>query len=108
MIPILLLAQSFIRQNRWLLLAFVLWPFLLGAFVWSPHHGAARDDVSAIMQQELFYGVAVVAFLASSAIYNEKRSRRIIGVLAKAVSRAQYLLGIVLGTACFAVVYFAA
>lgn len=108
MIPILLLARSFTRQNRWLLLAFVLWPFLLGAFVRVPHHAAGRADVSEIVQQEVFYGVAVVGFLAASAIYNEKRSRRIIGVLAKGVSRAQYLLAFVAGAGCFAIVYFAA
>ena len=108
MMPVLLLAKSFIRQNRWLLLAFVLWPFLLGAFVWAPHHAAARDDVAEIVQQEIFYGVAVAAFLTSSAIYNEKRSRRIIGVLSKAVSRSEYLLGLMLGSGCFAAAYFIA
>jgi ABC-type transport system involved in multi-copper enzyme maturation permease subunit len=108
MTPLLLLAKSFIRQNRWLLLAFVFWPFLLGAFVWSPHHAAARSEVSELLQQEVFYGVAVATFLISSAIYNEKRSRRIIGVLSKAVSRAQYLVGLVLGSGFFALVYFVA
>jgi ABC-type transport system involved in multi-copper enzyme maturation permease subunit len=108
MTPVLLLAKSFIRQNRWLLLAFVFWPFLLGAFVWSPHHAAARSEVSELLQQEIFYGVAVATFLISTAIYNEKRSRRIIGVLSKAVSRAQYLVGLVLGSGFFALVYFVA
>jgi hypothetical protein len=108
MTPVVLLATSFIRQNRWLLLAFVLWPFLLGGFVWSPHHQAAASEVIEIIQQEVFYGVIVATFLISSAIYNEKRSRRIIGVLSKAVSRAQYLLGLVLGCGCFASVYFIA
>lgn len=95
------------RQNRWLLLAFVGWPFLLGAFLWSPNHAASRQDVAEIVQQETFYGTAVVTFLVSSTIYNEKRSRRIIGVLSKAVSREQYLLGLLLGSACFAAAYFA-
>ena len=108
MTSVLLLAKSFIRQNRWFLLAFVFWPFLLGAFVWSPHHGAARSEVTEILQQEVFYGIAVATFLISSAIYNEKRSRRIIGVLSKAVSRAQYLIGLVLGSGFFALVYFVA
>jgi hypothetical protein len=105
MMPFVLLAKSFIRQNRWLLLAFVFWPLVLGAFVWAPHHAAAQDEVMDIIQQEVFYGVAVATFLISSAIYNEKRSRRIIGVLSKAVSRTQYLLSLVLGVGCFASVY---
>lgn len=108
MIPVLLLARSFIRQNRWLLIAFVLWPFLLGAFTWSPEHRANKTEAMEILQQEVFYGVAVVAFLASSAVYNEKRSRRIIGVLSKGISRRQYLCGLLSACAGFAVLYFAA
>lgn len=108
MTPILLLAKNFLRQNRWLLLALVAWPFLMGAFLLFPQHAATREDVSEIVQMEVRYGVIVIAFLASSAIYNEKRSRRIIGVLSKAVSREQYLGGLLLGSAYFAMAYFAA
>ena len=108
MTPVLLLAKSFMRQNRWLLLAFVCWPFLLAAILWFPHQTTSRDDISEMAQMEIRYGVVVVAFLASSAIYNEKRSRRIIGVLSKAVSREQYLGGLLLGSAYFAVAYYAA
>ena len=103
---VLLLAGSFVRQNRWLLLVFILWPIVLGVFVWSPHHTATSADVLEIVQQELLYGLVIVTFLASSAIHNEKRSRRILGVLSKAVSRMQYLLGFLIGAVCFAVVYF--
>jgi ABC-type transport system involved in multi-copper enzyme maturation permease subunit len=108
MIPVLLLAKAFARQNRWLLLAFVGWPFLLAVVIWFPHQAPSRDDISEIAQMEIRYGVVVVAFLASSAIYNEKRSRRIIGVLSKAVSREQYLGGLLLGSAYFAMAYYAA
>jgi ABC-type transport system involved in multi-copper enzyme maturation permease subunit len=107
MISILLLAKNFIRQNRWLLLAFVLWPLLLGSLVRSPGE-ATTADLSELLQQEMFYGLVVVAFLASSAIYNEKRSRRIVAVLSKAVSRAQYLVGFMGGAICFAGIYFVA
>lgn len=108
MMPVLLLARNFIRQNRWLLLAFVLWPFLLGTFVWFPQHHANKNEVLEIVQQEVFYGVAVVAFLASSAVYNETRSRRIVGVLSKGISRGQYLSGLLLACAFFGLIYFAA
>ena len=106
MIPVLLLARNFVRQNRWLLAAFMLWPFLLGAFAWSPHHPANRDDVADDLRMEVFYGLVVVAFLSSSAIYNEERSRRIVGVLSKYVSHLQYLLGLWTGACCFAALYF--
>ena len=108
MIPLLLLARAFVRQNRWLLLAFALWPFVLGAFVWSPHGSTNQEDVTEIIQQEVFYGTAVIAFLASSGIYNERRSRRILAILSKAVSRFQLLMALLLGSLLFAIAYFAA
>lgn len=106
MSAILLLAKSFVRQNRWLLLVFVLWPFVLGAFIWSPHRTTAPTDVSEIVQQETLYGLVIVMFLATSAIHNERRSRRIVGVLSKGITRIHYLLGFLAGTTWFAVVYF--
>jgi hypothetical protein len=106
MTVILRLARSFVRQNRWLLFIFVLWPLVLGAFVWFPHLTAPPADVLEIVQQEILYGLVIVTFLASSAIHNEKRSRRILGVLSKAVSRTQYLLGFLTGAMCFAAIYF--
>lgn len=105
---VLLLGASFIRQNRWLMLAFVGWPFLMSAFEWSPHHALNLDDVNAMVQEEVFYGLAIADFLASAAIYNEKRSRRIAGVLSKSVSRTQYLLGLIAGSTVFGGVYFVA
>jgi ABC-type transport system involved in multi-copper enzyme maturation permease subunit len=110
MMPIWLLARSFMRQNRWLMLAFVLWPFFFGTLLSLSEHPAANgvpeSEVQEIALQEIFYGVAVVGFLASSAVHNEKRSRRITGVLSKAVSREQYLAGLLLASACFAGIYF--
>jgi ABC-type transport system involved in multi-copper enzyme maturation permease subunit len=108
MIPVLLISKSFVRQNRWLLMALAAWPFLFGAFLWSPQGKSSYADVAEVLQQEIIYGVAVVTFLASSAIYNERRSRRIIAVLSKGISRMQYLLGLLLGSLCCAAAYFAA
>ncbi len=102
----LLMASDTARQNRWIVIAFVLWPFLLGVFVWSPTRHVVIDDVAAIVQQEILYGLAIAAFLSSSTIRNEERSRRIIGVLSKAVARWEYLLGILLASISCAAVYF--
>jgi ABC-type transport system involved in multi-copper enzyme maturation permease subunit len=104
MTRIWLLARTFMRQNRWLMLAFVLWPFLFGTLLSLPQHPTS-NEVQEIAVQEIFYGVAVVGFLASSAVHNEKRSRRILGVLSKAVSRAEYLGGLLVASACFAGIY---
>ena len=44
-------------------------------------------------------------FFGGSAIYNERRSRQILGVLSKAVGRQQYLSGLVLGVTIACALY---
>src|SRR5207253_10931706 len=44
-------------------------------------------------------------FFGASAIYNERRSRRILGVLSKAVARDQYLAGLILGVTLACAIY---
>lgn len=105
MTAIFLLGKSFVRQNRWLLIVLLLWPLVVGASVRYTHSASTVSDVLEIVQPEMLYGLLIVTFLASSAVYNERRSRRILGVLSKAVSRIQYLLGFLVGATWFAVVY---
>lgn len=105
MTAIFLLGKSFVRQNRWLLIVLLLWPLVVGASVGYTHSASTVSDVLEIVQPEMLYGLLIVTFLASSAVYNERRSRRILGVLSKAVSRIQYLLGFLVGATWFAVVY---
>jgi ABC-type transport system involved in multi-copper enzyme maturation permease subunit len=57
------------------------------------------------VKQQAFYGVAFTAFLAASAIHNERRSRRILAVLAKGIERGQYLAGLITGVLLAAVLY---
>jgi ABC-type transport system involved in multi-copper enzyme maturation permease subunit len=108
MAPIFLLAKAFVRQNRWLLLVFVLWPLLLGALASPQIPSDNFADNIEIIEQEFLYGVAVTAFFASSAIYNERRSRRIVTILSKSVSRGEYLSGMLLGVLIFSAAYFVA
>ena len=50
-----------------------------------------------IFKQVAVYVVAFSIFFGGSAIYNERKSRRILAVLSKAVARQQYLSGLILG-----------
>ena len=68
----------------------------------------SQDDALFLLKQQAVYGVVFTAFLASSAIYNQRRSRRILAVLSKAVSRAEYLAGLEVGFLVAAAVYSAA
>jgi len=104
--PVLLIAANFLREHRWPVLIMFAWIALTAAAAadFGRDH-VASDDVVFYVQQQAVYICLFSAFLAADAIHNERRSRRILLLLSKAVSRAQYLLAIVLGTGAMAIAY---
>ncbi len=99
-----LIALNFLRESRWAILLLLLWALISGvAAAYSIK--ASQDDALFLLKQQAVYGAVFTAFLASSAIYNQRRSRRILAVLAKAISRPQYLAGLELGFLISAAVY---
>ena len=103
--PILLIALNFVREQRWPIFVLLLWVVLLamvGLFADLPRE---RDDLLFIFKQIAVYVIAFSVFFGASAIYNERRSRRILGVLSKAVARDQYLAGLILGVATACAIY---
>jgi ABC-type transport system involved in multi-copper enzyme maturation permease subunit len=107
--PVLLIAANFLREQRWLTLVLVLYALGLAAiFGFSEKQVSAEDAVFFLRQQSL-YAPLFSLFLAVSAIHNERRSRRILAVLSKALTRRQYIAGLlagllaVLGAYCVAI-----
>ncbi len=86
-----LIAQRLLRQNRWLWVLLVLWPWGMAAILLVPGGGLAESDVAALLEQECFYGLALVAFTGGTLLGNESRSQRIALVLSRAVSRREYM-----------------
>jgi len=107
MIPIILIAVNFVREQRWPLIAMLGYVVVFGGGI-----GMAADadpgDVLFFLRSLGVYGLAFTAFLAASAIHNERRSRRILAVLSKGIERGQYLAGLLAGTALAAAIYCAA
>ena len=90
-----LATRALLRQNRVLLLLLLLWPFVLSAILLAAEHGApATEDIAAILEQELFYGLVLVGLGASVALGTEQRARRAQQLLGRAVGRAEYLLAL--------------
>jgi len=85
------IAWQLLWANRWLWLLLVVWPWGMAAvlLIGNPH--PAPEDIAAIIQQQGIYGLALVAFTGGALLGNEQRSRRIVLVLSRAVSRRQYL-----------------
>jgi hypothetical protein len=94
---ILLIAINFVREQRWPIFALLLLILLLaflGLFTDIPRE---EDELLFIFKQTAVYVVFFSVFFGGSAIYNERKTRRILAVLSKAVGRGQYLSGLVMG-----------
>jgi hypothetical protein len=102
---VLLIAINFVREQRWPILVMLLWVLLLAFLGLSTEAGRQREDLLFVFKQVAVYVVAFSVFFGSSAIYNDRRSRRILSVLSKAVARQQYLSGLVLGITIASAIY---
>ena len=89
--------MNFVREQRWPIL--VLQLSVLGLASLGLLSDFRQDHESSLLmfKQLGMYGVAFSVFFGGSAIYNERRSRRILAVLGKAVTRRDYLSGLLLG-----------
>ncbi len=103
--PVLLIAINFAREQRWPILTLLLWVLLLAFLGLVTDVHRQREDLLFVFKQDAIYVLAFSVFFGGSAIYNERRSRRILGVLSKAVGRQQYLSGLVLGVTIACAVY---
>lgn len=88
------IARRILRQNRWLFLFLLLWPWAMDAILLIPAGAASHGDLLSILREECLYGLALVAFTGSAQLRNEERSRRIAAVLSRAVSRREYLFAL--------------
>jgi ABC-type transport system involved in multi-copper enzyme maturation permease subunit len=103
--PLLLIAVNFVREQRWPIFVLLLWVLLLAflGLVTDIRHN--REDLLFVFKNVAAYVFIFSIFFGGSAIYNERRSRRILAVLAKAVGRAQYLAGLALGVTMACILY---
>jgi hypothetical protein len=85
------IAWRLLWMNRWLWLLLVLWPWGMAAMLLAGGLHPAPEDVEAALAQQSIYGLALVAFAGGALLGNEQRSRRIVLVLSRAVSRREYL-----------------
>ncbi len=104
--PVGLIAANFLREHRWPVLILFAWIVLTAAAAGGfGRDRVVPDDVVFYVQQQAVYICVFSAFLAADAIHNERKSRRILLVLSKAVSRGEYLLSVILGTCVMAAAY---
>jgi hypothetical protein len=85
------IAWQLLWMNRWLWLLLLLWPWGMVAILLGAGLQPAPEDIQAALEQQSIYGLALVAFTGGALLGNEQRSRRIVLVLSRAVSRREYL-----------------
>ncbi len=101
--PVVLIAGNFLREQRWFVLVLLVWVFGSAA-LFGLDERLSRDDALFFLRQQAAYAVALPVLIAAGAIHQERRSRRILAVLSKAVERGQYLAGLLLGSASLGVI----
>jgi ABC-type transport system involved in multi-copper enzyme maturation permease subunit len=101
-----LIAANFIRQHRWPVVLLFVWIVITaGAAGDFGRSRVAASDVVFHAQQQSIYICIFSAFLAADAIHSERKSRRILLLLSKAISRGEYLLAIMGAVMSLAAIY---
>jgi len=102
MIPVLLIAGNLLREQRMPVVFLALWSAVIAAAFSFGEEKLIQDDFVFVLGQQALYAVGFSAFVATFSVHNERRSRRILSVLSRAIERRTYLAGILLGVAlCF-------
>jgi hypothetical protein len=105
MIKVLLIARNHLRDQRWVLTTMFAYALIMSSvfafFVGQP----SAEDAHFFVEQQLWFGVLFSVFLATAAVHTDMRTRRILGIMSKAVHRSQYLLGVLAGISAAMVTY---
>lgn len=104
--PVWLIATAFLRQQL-LALSILLFyiVFFTVVFTFIPHRNGDLEGFQLIFKQQASYGLLFSVFVCLSAVYQERKTRRILAVLSKGILRSEYLAGMLLGAAIFAAIY---
>src|SRR5919109_4551850 len=103
--PVILIAANFLRTQRWYVVLLLIWVFGSAAVFGLAASPPSREDLLFYLRQQAAYAVALSLLTAAGAIHNDRRSRRILAVLSKAVERGQYIAGLLVGSLAIALVY---
>jgi ABC-type transport system involved in multi-copper enzyme maturation permease subunit len=102
--PVWLIATNFAREQRLTLLVLLGW-LLVFALMYSFWDPKEHDDLVFFFRQFAAYAIILNVLVSAQGFYKDRRTRRMIAVLSKGITRAQYLVGHTLGCALFSGVY---
>ncbi len=94
---VFLIAGNHLRDQRWILLTMFGYVLFMSSIMAAVIRQSNYEDTRFFVEQQMWFAVLFGMFLSTSAINTDMRTRRLPSILAKAVHRWQYLLGIVVG-----------
>ena len=103
-----ILGLEYARQQKVMLIVFAFWIVGFDVLITLTTERDRCSSLAALFTQQCVYGMVFTIFMAAAVIHNERNSRRILAVMSKGVSRAEYLAAHILGIGLLAVIYFAA
>src|SRR5260370_26714364 len=97
MSAVLLIAGNFVRQRRWFVLIYPLLAIAFALMMVLAENSVDPAVLQAYCFQLSIYAVTIATLLACEAEFNERKSRRVLGVLSKGIERRDYLAGLLAG-----------
>ena len=95
---ICLLAWNYLREQKIFLIVISVYLGIGTGWLALSPETPQLEDLSFLVKQQAGYAIAFGLFITSGAIFTDRRTRRILLVLAKGIDRSQYLAGIYLGS----------
>jgi hypothetical protein len=95
---VLLLGWNYLREQKVFMIVLSAYLILGTAWLALSAEKPQMDDLSFLVKQHAEYAIVFGIFMTSGAIFTDRRTRRILLVLAKGIDRSQYLGGIYLGS----------
>jgi ABC-type transport system involved in multi-copper enzyme maturation permease subunit len=102
---IIILAWNYLREQKIFLIVLSVYLGIGTGWLALSPETPQLDDLTFLVKQQAGYAIAFGLFITSGAIFTDRRTRRILLVLAKGIDRSQYLAGIYLGSCIVLVGY---
>lgn len=101
-----LIALNFVREQRWFILLML--SYIAGITALLALVEKQAEDSLVVLKQEVAYGLFFAVIIAAAVFQNERKTRRIVAVLSKAVARREYVAGVIAGVTLTVAIFYAA
>ena len=104
MSPALLIAGNFLREQRWFLVFLLLYVAML-SLVYGLSPPTDMRDLLVLEKQLAAFALLFSLSIVTGSLQQERRTRRVIAVLSKGISRREYIAGFLLGSVVISGIY---